>query len=65
MMSGSWIIRKFIHLPALLGAWWQEFVDLVAILGARRILGHRNECVPGGRTLALSAPSVPLILERI
>lgn len=36
-------IAAFGYLPALAGAWLQEVVDLVAILGALRALGPRHE----------------------
>ncbi|WRS29807.1 heavy metal translocating P-type ATPase [Actinomycetaceae bacterium MB13-C1-2] len=37
------IVAAFGFLPALLGAWLQEVVDLVAILGALRAIGPRSE----------------------
>ena len=37
------IVAAFGFLPALLGAWLQELVDLVAILGALRAIGPRSE----------------------
>lgn len=37
------LIAAFGFLPALLGAWLQEVVDLVAILGALRAVGPRSE----------------------
>lgn len=37
------LVAAFGFLPALAGAWLQEVVDLVAILGALRALGPRNE----------------------
>lgn len=37
------IVAAFGFLPALLGAWLQEVVDLLAILGALRALGPRSE----------------------
>lgn len=37
------LIAAFGFLPALLGAWLQEAVDLVAILGALRAVGSRGE----------------------
>ena len=37
------LIAAFGFLPALLGAWMQELVDLVAILGALRAVGPRSE----------------------
>lgn len=40
------LIAAFGFLPALLGAWLQEVVDLVAILGALRALGPRSERGP-------------------
>lgn len=43
---GLMLIAAFGFLPALLGAWLQEVVDLVAILGALRALGPRSERGP-------------------
>lgn len=40
------LVAAFGFLPALLGAWLQEVVDLVAILGALRALGPRSERIP-------------------
>lgn len=40
------LVAAFGFLPALLGAWLQEVVDLVAILGALRALGPRSERDP-------------------
>jgi P-type E1-E2 ATPase len=40
------LIAAFGFLPALLGAWLQEAVDLVAILGALRAVGPRSERRP-------------------
>lgn len=40
---GLMLIAAFGFLPALLGAWLQEVVDLVAILGALRAVGPRAE----------------------
>ncbi|MCO5294412.1 MAG: heavy metal translocating P-type ATPase [Homoserinimonas sp.] len=40
---GLMLIAAFGFLPALLGAWLQEVVDLVAILGALRAIGPRTE----------------------
>ena len=37
------LVAAFGCLPALLGAWMQEAVDLVAILGALRAIGPRSE----------------------
>ncbi|PRI12052.1 heavy metal translocating P-type ATPase [Leucobacter massiliensis] len=37
------LIAAFGFLPALLGAWLQELVDLIAILGALRAVGPRSE----------------------
>jgi heavy metal translocating P-type ATPase len=37
------VVAAFGFLPALLGAWLQEAVDLVAILGALRAVGPRRE----------------------
>ena len=36
-------VAAFGFLPALAGAWLQEAVDLVAILGALRAVGPRSE----------------------
>lgn len=58
------LVAAFGFLPALLGAWLQEVVDLVAILGALRAVGPRNERFPGSRTVAPSDPLDPLVLER-
>lgn len=40
---GLMLVAAFGYLPALAGAWLQEVVDLVAILGALRALGPRSE----------------------
>ncbi|WP_024355663.1 heavy metal translocating P-type ATPase [Leucobacter chironomi] len=40
---GLMLIAAFGFLPAILGAWLQELVDLVAILGALRAVGPRSE----------------------
>ena len=40
---GLMLVAAFGFLPALLGAWLQEVVDLVAILGALRAVGPRSE----------------------
>lgn len=37
------LVAAFGFLPALLGAWHQEVVDLVAILGALRAVGPRSD----------------------
>jgi len=37
------LVAAFGFLPALLGAWMQELVDLVAILGALRAIGTRAD----------------------
>ncbi len=37
------LVAAFGFLPALVGAWLQELVDLVAILGALRAIGPRSE----------------------
>jgi P-type E1-E2 ATPase len=37
------IVAAFGFIPAIVGAWLQEVVDLVAILGALRALGPRSE----------------------
>lgn len=58
------LVAAFGFLPALLGAWLQEVVDLVAILGALRAVGPRNERFPGGRSVAPSAPSNTSFHER-
>jgi P-type E1-E2 ATPase len=36
------LVAAFGYLPALVGAWMQEFVDLVAILGALRAISPRS-----------------------
>ena len=48
---GLMLLAAFGFLPALLGAWLQEVVDLVAILGALRAVGSRKEtpAKPGNR----------------
>lgn len=43
---GLMLIAAFGFLPALVGAWLQEVVDLVAILGALRAMGPRSERKP-------------------
>lgn len=40
---GLMLVAAFGFLPALLGAWLQEVVDLIAILGALRAIGPRTE----------------------
>lgn len=40
---GLMAVAAFGFLPALAGAWLQEAVDLVAILGALRAVGPRSE----------------------
>ncbi len=40
---GLMILAAFGFIPAIVGAWMQEFVDLVAILGALRAVGPRSE----------------------
>lgn len=45
---GLMVVAAFGLLPALLGAWLQEGVDLIAILGALRALGPRSERARGG-----------------
>ena len=40
---GLMLVAAFGFLPALVGAWMQELVDLVAILGALRAIGPRSE----------------------
>ena len=40
---GLMLVAAFGYLPALVGAWLQEGVDLVAILGALRAIGPRSE----------------------
>ena len=58
------LVAAFGFLPALLGAWMQELVDLVAILGALRAIGPRGERSARSRTIpgsvaspAMAAPS--------
>lgn len=41
--AGLMLVAAFGFLPALAGAWLQEVVDLVAILGALRAIGPRSE----------------------
>ena len=43
---GLMLVAAFGFLPALAGAWLQEVVDLVAILGALRAIGPRSERRP-------------------
>ncbi len=43
---GLMLIAAFGYLPALVGAWLQEGVDLIAILGALRAIGPRSERRP-------------------
>lgn len=43
---GLMLVAAFGFLPAIVGAWLQEVVDLVAILGALRALGPRSERRP-------------------
>ncbi|GAC57120.1 putative cation-transporting ATPase [Gordonia hirsuta DSM 44140 = NBRC 16056] len=50
--AGLMVIAAFGLLPALAGAWLQEVVDLVAILGALRAMGPRSE----RRQKAVTAP---------
>ena len=45
---GLMLVAAFGFLPALAGAWLQEAVDLVAILGALRAIGPRSERTPRG-----------------
>lgn len=40
---GLMLLAAFGFLPALIGAWMQELVDLVAIFGALRAIGPRSE----------------------
>jgi cation transport ATPase len=40
---GLMLVAAFGFLPALLGAWLQEVVDLIAIVGALRAIGPRSE----------------------
>ncbi|MGK0715828.1 heavy metal translocating P-type ATPase [Leucobacter sp. W1153] len=40
---GLMLVAAFGYLPAIIGAWMQELVDLVAILGALRAIGPRSE----------------------
>lgn len=42
------LIAAFGFLPAIVGAWMQELVDLVAILGALRAIRGRKESAPAG-----------------
>lgn len=51
---GLMLVAAFGFLPAIVGAWMQEAVDLVAILGALRALGPRAE-----RRTATRAATVP------
>ena len=50
------LVAAFGLLPALIGAWLQEVVDLVAILGALRALGPRSERVSRSRQLRPDEP---------
>lgn len=43
------LVAAFGYLPAIVGAWLQEVVDLVAILGALRAIGPRAERAAGGK----------------
>ena len=40
---GLMLVAAFGFLPAIVGAWMQELVDLIAILGALRAVGPRSE----------------------
>lgn len=58
---GLMLVAAFGFLPAIVGAWLQEVVDLVAILWALKALGPRGERGPSGATragapLATAAP---------
>ena len=44
--AGLMIVAAFGVLPALVGAWLQEVVDLITILGALRAIGPRSERAP-------------------
>ncbi|WP_282852780.1 heavy metal translocating P-type ATPase [Gulosibacter sediminis] len=59
---GLMLVAAFGFLPALAGAWLQELVDLVAILGALRAIGPRSEraghsAKPHAATATMSAPA--------
>lgn len=56
---GLMIIAAFGFLPAIIGAWMQEVVDLVAILGALRALGPRSERQTATRLTKLEKVSLP------
>lgn len=49
------LVAAFGFLPALVGAWLQEVVDLVAILGALRAVGPRSERLPERPAAGLTA----------
>ncbi|QBE50000.1 heavy metal translocating P-type ATPase [Leucobacter triazinivorans] len=52
------LVAAFGFLPALAGAWLQELVDLVAILGALRAIGPRAERARSGdRSASPSSPT--------
>lgn len=58
---GLMLVAAFGFLPALIGAWLQEVVDLVAILGALRAVGPRAERkLKASRTNADGAQRTPL-----
>ena len=46
---GLMLVAAFGFLPAILGAWLQEVVDLVSILGALRAVGPRSERDTAGK----------------
>lgn len=52
------LVAAFGYLPALLGAWMQELVDLVAILGALRAIGPRAERSGPRATTSLTSPAM-------
>lgn len=58
---GLMLVAAFGYLPALIGAWLQEGVDLIAILGALRAMGPRSErrkpADPVSRSAGYSAPA--------
>jgi hypothetical protein len=59
---GLMLVAAFGLLPALAGAWLQEVVDLVAILGALRAVGPRREragsvAKPHVKWATISAPA--------
>ncbi len=60
---GLMLVAAFGHLPALLGAWLQEVVDLVAILGALRAVGPRSERRAVGAAAQTSATNTVGVRE--